>query len=1023
MAGARNNKKSNAKGRKRKGELLGEDREKVFKDALERIEAVRGSKKKEIEVGWELACSAANVDAETTCAEACEGRNSPFCICSCTASNKNKRKTLWRKDADLLAGVGENPALFERQRHWNEPEHSRNVPDPAGLLNLGATCYANSVLQCLFNVIPLRRELLKLSLVKEGKPGNEGKEQAMILSGLHNLFAEMQFGPLRVVNPEHFLTKILQLKGSIQQDCQEFWTLLHSSMDTELRTLRSSRLHSLLNSIFVGQTSYKTVCSQCNNLSESSRNRLDFQVLELEMRESANLENSLEAYLEEEVLAGDNQYYCPRCSSRQNALRSIQIHSLPPHLILQLKRFKFDMKTFQRKKIKSSFTFPTSIDFGPFLADKSKGSKASHGFVYDIQSIILHRGKNASEGHYISLVKREEDNLWWQFDDQHATCIGKDLDKHSYFSRDSTRKDHFTSTQVYVMVFKKREATKAEQLSDPCQSSDVAMKKLLPEETRKRMGDLLSSHSQSKVNFDEKRDNFLQCVKTQREQVEMFFELSKKGVDLDSAHCADADALSAWTGTIKDSPSVVDMSPHLCRHNLIDPTKVGNLKVINKGSWDILKRTMKPSKDLSPGMLCSKCLKELFEKKLGEIEFRKTNAEMLQLYHSFLKDYVADESYFVSRKWLKRWLKGAADVRSITKQSPTEDIICKHGCLALESVAQRSFGEVPGKVWRFIVDSCSEMGTPTHDLRTEDDVCSTCMSLRGPFSGQIAMDGAGMDSKGNSANTRKRKIFAALKDVVNESPIFLSTRETYNALPLRWFYEWAKVLDAKPCDESHASQTISNFVDDMRSQFCPHGKLLRQPYASFIKVQDKRNSWKQVLNEGNILLVSSVVWKKLASVAGIPEGDLELRVKLFVEKEDIRFWFEPNTCHCCSCKGKQEDLQYHGKKMWVYGSFGTESERSARKRKMVMEIDSIDSSTTLAGLKKRIQGLGSSSVDCLFYCQQELQNNQATMSALEIMPGDVLRFESVNGVEGSSSSDGETQRREENTFEGTRLLS
>ena len=202
------------------------------------------------------------------------------------------------------------------------------------------------------------------------------------MEGLHALFAELQFGPVAVVNSQHFLTQVLRLNKDVQQDCQEFWTLLHYSLDAGLQKLSDKSFARLMRSSFVGQTSYKTVCKKCKQLSASSQTMHDFQILELEVKDAggkkkgaqATLQTSLETLLEEELLEGDNKYFCQHCDSRQDAARRTEINSLPQHLILQLKRFRYDLKTFERKKIKANFSFPLVVDMAPYLASDGQAT-------------------------------------------------------------------------------------------------------------------------------------------------------------------------------------------------------------------------------------------------------------------------------------------------------------------------------------------------------------------------------------------------------------------------------------------------------------------------------------------------------------------------------------------------------------------------------------------------------------------------------------------------------------------------
>jgi len=46
--------------------------------------------------------------------------------------------------------------------------------------------------------------------------------------------------------------------------------------------------------------------------------------------------------VQEQVLNGDNQYYCERCACKHDARRRIRLKSLPPVLNFQLARFVFE---------------------------------------------------------------------------------------------------------------------------------------------------------------------------------------------------------------------------------------------------------------------------------------------------------------------------------------------------------------------------------------------------------------------------------------------------------------------------------------------------------------------------------------------------------------------------------------------------------------------------------------------------------------------------------------------------------
>jgi ubiquitin carboxyl-terminal hydrolase 48 len=71
---------------------------------------------------------------------------------------------------------------------------------------------------------------------------------------------------------------------------------------------------------------------------------VDFYELELNVKGFTSLEESLNDYLSEEILQGENQRMCESCQMRVDATHCTKLSSLPPVLNFQLKRFVFNMK-------------------------------------------------------------------------------------------------------------------------------------------------------------------------------------------------------------------------------------------------------------------------------------------------------------------------------------------------------------------------------------------------------------------------------------------------------------------------------------------------------------------------------------------------------------------------------------------------------------------------------------------------------------------------------------------------------
>ncbi|KAL9313355.1 hypothetical protein ACSQ67_018807 [Phaseolus vulgaris] len=262
---------------------------------------------------WKPVCSGCRVNT----------KDNPNCFCALIPPQNGTRKSgLWQKMSDFVESLGHDPTKDLRA----------TANCPAGLTNLGATCYANSILQCLYMNQSFREGIFSLE--------RDVLEQQAVLDQLTRLFVQLHVSKMAFIDSSPFV-RTLELDNGVQQDSHEFLTLLLSLLEGCLSHSKVPKARRIVQDLFRGSVSHVTTCSQCGRDSEASSKMEDFYELELNVKGLKSLDQSLDEYLTVEELNGDNQYFCESCKGRVDATRSIKLCTLPKVLNFQLKRYVF----------------------------------------------------------------------------------------------------------------------------------------------------------------------------------------------------------------------------------------------------------------------------------------------------------------------------------------------------------------------------------------------------------------------------------------------------------------------------------------------------------------------------------------------------------------------------------------------------------------------------------------------------------------------------------------------------------
>jgi ubiquitin carboxyl-terminal hydrolase 10 len=130
-----------------------------------------------------------------------------------------------------------------------------------------------------------------------------------------------------------------------------------------------------------------------------------------------NILDALKGLTKPESIQGDfNSSRGPNVT----ATKQIFIETLPPVLILHLKRFQYDSITGATQKIWKKVGYPLDLELPRevFPAHQRNAMAAQGGPPkYRLMGVIYHHGKNASGGHYTVDVRRQEGLEWIRMDD------------------------------------------------------------------------------------------------------------------------------------------------------------------------------------------------------------------------------------------------------------------------------------------------------------------------------------------------------------------------------------------------------------------------------------------------------------------------------------------------------------------------------------------------------------------------------------------------------------------------------
>jgi ubiquitin carboxyl-terminal hydrolase 2 len=329
-----------------------------------------------------------------------------------------------------------------------------------GLANLGNTCFMNSTIQCLSHTY----EFNNFMNSKTYKKYLTNTPESNMLEEWDKL-RELMWSENCTISPGGFLTNVHKLAkakdkeiftGYAQNDLPEFLLFIIDSFHEGIKRpvimningtpendkdKLAIKCYKMISKMYKNDYSeiiklfYGIHVSQILDTSGKvlSINAEPFFMINLPIKtnvKTTTIYESFDIYTEREQMNGDNQWYNDKLKEKQDVEKFISFFSLPDILVIDFKRFNYEMK-----KNNILIDFPLeNLNLSKYVIGYD-----THSYIYDLYGVCNHSGSTMG-GHYTAYVKNAN-GKWYHFNDTQVSEI---------------KQSNIVSNKAYCLFYRKK---------------------------------------------------------------------------------------------------------------------------------------------------------------------------------------------------------------------------------------------------------------------------------------------------------------------------------------------------------------------------------------------------------------------------------------------------------------------------------------------------------------------------------------------------------------------------------------